>query len=89
MRFCKKLYRAFWETDMLHQCRPLRHKNFVDPAKSDREIFSDMELGDVWADANLAKVYFYARRNKWLVIPDSWVETIEKFDRELDARVPH
>ncbi|OLQ15069.1 hypothetical protein AK812_SmicGene683 [Symbiodinium microadriaticum] len=86
MRFCKKLYRAFWETEMLHQCRPLRHKNFVDPAKSDREIFSDMELGDVWADANLAKVYFYARQNRWLVIPDSWVETIEKFDRELDAR---
>ena len=88
MRFCKKLYRAFFETEMVHQRRPLRHKNCVDLSKSDREIFSDMGLGDVWADANLANVYFYARQNKWLVIPDSWVATIEEFDKELDARAP-
>ena len=88
MRFCKKLYRAFFETEMVHERRHLRHKNFVDPAKTDREIFSNLELGDVWADAHLAKVYFYARQNKHLAIPDSWVATIEQFDKELDDRVP-
>ena len=88
MRFCQKLYRAFYQTEMLHDRRHLRHKNSVDPGKTDREIFEDMGLGDVWSDANLATVYFYARQNKWLVIPDSWLATIEKFDKELDGRVP-
>ena len=68
MRFCKQLYRAFYETEMLHQRKDLRHKNFVDPGKTDRELFADLELGDCWSDANLAKTYFYARENRHLHI---------------------
>ena len=73
---------------MVHERKHLRHKNFVDPGRTDREMFDDLGMGDVWADANLAKVYFYARQNKHLVIPDSWLASIEKFDKELDDRVP-
>ena len=87
-RFCSALYRAFFHTELRHLRRDLRNKNEVEPGLSDRELFERMQLSDVWSDANLADVYFYARSNPHLEIPDSWTSTIAKFDRELDSRVP-
>ena len=87
MRFCAQLYRAFNETEMEHDRRDLRNKNQVSPKLTDKEVFEAMELKDVWADANLARTYFYARENSRLQIPTSWISTIAKFDEELRARV--
>ena len=87
-RFCSALYRAFFHTELRHHRRELRNKTVVQPGRSDRELFEQMPLGDVWSDANLAEIYFYARSNPHLVIPDSWTSTIATFDRELDTRVP-
>ena len=89
MRFCNQLYRAFYETEMTHQRRDLRRKNYVDPDCSDRELFESLDMGDVWIDANLAKTYFYLRENTHLEIPESWKMTIANFDMELFAAVPH
>ena len=74
---------------MLHQRKDLRHKNFVDPGKTDRELFADLELGDCWSDANLAKTYFYARENRHLHIPESWTQTMADFDSALSSRALH
>ena len=88
LRFCAQLYRAFYETEAQHNRTDLRHKNYVPSTKSDRELFEEMPLGDIWSDANLARTYFYARDNKRLIIPESWLPTIENFDEELRARAP-
>ena len=66
----------------------LRAKNQVDPLLTDRQVFEAMPLGDVWEDATLASTYFYLRRGKYLVIPDSWQAAVAEFDRALDERVP-
>ena len=87
-RFCSALYRAFFHTELRHHRRDLRNKNVVEPGLSDRELFERMPLGDVWSDANIADVYFYARSNPHLEIPDTWRSTIAIFDQELDTRVP-
>ena len=89
MRFCKQLYRAFYETEMTRQRRDLRHKNFVDPDSSDRELFESLDLGDLWIDAKLADTYLYVRENRHVEIPESWRMTIANFDMELFIAVPH
>ena len=65
----------------------LRHKNVVPAEMTDRELFENMPMGDIWPDCDLAKTYFYARQNRHLVIPDTWLPTIRAFDAELRARV--
>ena len=84
--FVAKLYRAFFETEAMDERRDLRHKAAVDPAKSDRELFLALPLGDVWDDANMARTYFYARSNKRLKIPPAWEEAFDQFDHELRTK---
>ena len=59
----------------------------MDPLLTDRQVFESMPLGDVWEDASVASTYFYLRKGKYLVIPDSWQATIDEFDRALHERV--
>ena len=66
---------------------PLRAKNSVNPVLTDRQIFESMQLGDAWEDASVASVYFYIRKGRFLVIPDSWQATIDDFDRALQEHV--
>ena len=87
-RFVAQLYRAFYETEAIHQRRDLRHKNAVDTSKSDRELFDALPLGDLWSDCNMVNTYWYARENRRLVIPDSWQCSIDNFERELRKTVP-
>ena len=61
----------------------LRQKACLDLARSDRELFEEMETGDVWADAELHKVYWYLRTCKHMEIPSSWGPAFSKFDDEL------
>ena len=88
MKLVKKLYSSFVEhraADSTRLC--LRAKNSINPVLTDRELFQSMPLGDAWEDASVASVYFYLRKGRFLVIPDSWQATIDDFDRDLQERV--
>ena len=58
-------------------------KKTVDTSKSDRELFEELPLDDVWEDAKLVDVYFYLRASKKTRIPDTWVRVFEELDTQL------
>ena len=64
----------------------LRQKAHVDLARTDRELFEDLQIGDVSADAELHKVFWYLRTCKHTVIPSSWEPAFLKLDDELLQR---
>ena len=49
--------------------RHVQEKINVDPAQSDKKVFSRMPMGDTWDDAESA-IYFY--NSSGTKIPDSW-----------------
>ena len=61
----------------------MRHKNPVDNKKTDRELWQQMPMGDVWLDSEIHKVWFYLMGNRHLSIPDSWLESIMDFHQQL------
>ena len=66
------------------RCEPrLRQKKTIDTKKSDRELFEELSLDDVWEDAKLVDIYFYLRASKKTQIPDSWVQVFEALDAQL------
>lgn len=65
----------------------LRKRIQHDPKESDRALFAKMDLGDVWMDSKIHMAWFYIYRNKYLRIPDSWLDAITEFDLELTQRV--
>ena len=85
MGFVQKIYNIFVGQASFPKC--LRNKEVVNNLLSDQEIFARMPLGDCWEDASVASVYFYLRNGKHLVIPDTWMNTIEAFDAALNERV--
>ena len=87
MDFVKQLFNVFTEDSARDKTGFLRNKNKTDPKMTDLELFQSMPLGDLWEDASIASVYVYLRRNKHLVIPNSWEQVIDDFDAELDAKV--
>ena len=87
MEFVKRLFDVFTGDSERRHLACLRNKNTVNPGRSDVELFAALPTGDLWEDASLPSVYFYLRRNRYLVIPPSWEAQIQSFDRELDAKV--
>ena len=86
-KFVNQIYDIFSNTQKVQKY--LRNKTVVQHTEfSDHEIFAAMPLGDLWEDAGIASVYFYLRKGRHLVIPDSWSATITAFDQELSASVP-
>ena len=60
----------------------------IDLSLSDRELFSAMDLGDIWGDAKLVEAYRYLRAYKPGTVPVSWQTPLEKLDGELDVAFP-
>lgn len=69
----------------------LRQKQEIDTSKTDREIFRDLKLGDLWQDADLVSCYRYLRKSKRFssAIPSSWENVFMDFDAELDKVSPN
>lgn len=55
----------------------------LNAAKTDRELFEAMEMGDHWPEAELIQVWAYLYRNNQLCIPCSWQPTLAKFNDEV------
>ena len=87
MELIKQIYDAFTTDFAPHSLGCLRHKNTVNPDLSDVELFTALPMKDLWEDAELPSVYFYLRRNRYLMVPESWEDAIHDFDKELDAKV--
>lgn len=72
----------------LRQQKPvadLRGKVFLTPGRTDRELFENEPLGDLWWDAKMPWVFEYLYHNRKLNIPESWEATMETFRKELLA----
>ena len=63
----------------------LRQKRSVDTKMTDKELFQNMPLGDLWSDAQLVSIYKYLRQSKKTTIPDTWVDVFENLDAQLDG----
>ena len=61
----------------------MRQKVLINTTATDRELFQNLPLGDVWSDGEVIQVWAYLYRNSRLKIPDSWQETLSNFNREL------
>jgi len=61
----------------------MRQKVLINTTATDRELFQNLPLGDVWSDGEIIQVWAYLYRNSRLKIPDSWQETLSNFNREL------
>ena len=57
----------------------------VQDFKSELELFESLQIGDTWADARLSEVYLYLWKNKELVVPVKWQDTMRRFTAELRA----
>ena len=87
MEFVKQIFEAF-ATDCVPQALGcLRNKNTTNPDLSDVEIFAAMPMKDMWEDAEMPSVYFYLRKNKYLMIPSCWEDAISSFEAQLNAKV--
>ena len=78
-------------SEALRQWRPqptLRQKVELDLRRTDRELFSEIPVSDVWADAELPRVYWYLRTLKCLRIPPSWEAQFQELDKELEQYRP-
>ncbi|CAE7241068.1 unnamed protein product [Symbiodinium necroappetens] len=87
MDFVKQIFEAFATDCVPEALACLRNKNTTSPELSDVELFTALPMNDMWEDAGLPSVYFYLRKNKYLMIPSSWESAICSFDTELDSKV--
>ena len=85
VRFAQKLHQLHQEhTPDAHL--PLRQKDLVNANMlSDRELFSNMPLGDVWVDAHLPTLYLYLFENPNLKISDSWLAPMMELKDQLQG----
>lgn len=65
-------------------CPTIRQKVPIDPKATDVQLFSQLDLGDVWEDADLVSVYKYLRQG--VTVPDTWQLPLAKLDNELSLR---
>lgn len=67
--------------DLPREC--MRQKVTLDTKATDRELFTALEMGDIWAEAEVAQVWAYLYRNSYLSVPDSWQTTLAEFNATL------
>ena len=51
--------------------------------KSDKDLWTEMELDDLCMDGKIHQVWQYLYQNRHLHVPDSWLEAISSFNDEL------
>lgn len=61
----------------------LRQKKVISSTKTDRELFDDLKVDDIWPEAELVQVWGYLYNNTRLVIPPSWEDTLANFNQQL------
>lgn len=62
----------------------LQGKICLPPQKTDRELFMDTPMGDIWKDANLPQFSKYFWANKKMKVPSEWAAATASFDQEID-----
>ena len=67
----------------------LRSKAHVDLTLSDRALFEQMQVGDLWLDGRLPAVWAYLYGSKHVTIPPSWENAMKEFDLAVTQQVPH
>lgn len=68
-------------------CADLRMKFAMDLKLSDKELFERYPLNDLFLDGKLHECFFYMYQHCSLNVPDSWVDTMANFNRDLQMAV--
>lgn len=55
----------------------------ISSTKTDRELFDDLKVDDIWPEAELVQVWCYLYKNDRLAIPPSWEDTLATFNQQL------
>ena len=66
MKFAKSLLAVYesWLSKPAQERVDLRARISVDASRTDRELFSAMQLDDVWVDSKIHEVIFYLWQSK-------------------------
>lgn len=67
----------------------LRSKAHVDLILSDRALFEQMQVRDVWLDGRLPAVWAYIYGHKHVTIRPGWENAMKEFDLAVTQLVPH
>lgn len=87
LAFGKKIVRLW--TEALEMPRTiLRQKETISPDKTDRELFEELDCGDLWSDAGLVETFLYLISNKKCIIPNEWYQTMATFKSEMQKWDP-
>ena len=82
----RRLEEAYKESK--HEILPdLRRKFALDLDLTDKELFEGYPLKDLFMDGKLHECFFYMYQHSSLQIPDSWVDTMANFNRDLQLAV--
>eukprot|EP00435_Cladocopium_sp_Y103_P025890 s546_g6.t1 len=84
--FGKRLLEAY-EAGRSQPRMDLRTRPKLDLRKSDRELFEDLPMGDIWFESQCHLAFEYLFTSKSLRIPQTWESTMTTFRAELLAEV--
>ena len=65
----------------------LRQKRFVNPKRTDLQIFRSLPLVDPLVDAQIPGLFLYLIRNPKLIIPDGWQPAMEEMRSYMESFV--
>ncbi|CAK9084650.1 unnamed protein product [Durusdinium trenchii] len=81
--FGKKLLEVYQAAQADSSRLDLRTRPEIDSRKTDRELFENLPLGDIWYESDCHKAFEYLYNSKYLRIPTSWAPTIQSFRTDL------
>ena len=85
--FGKRLLEAYHKACSEPPRQDLRRKFALDAKNTDKELFRDYPCNpDQWFDAKLPEAFWYLAGSRSLQIPDSWVDVMADFKKQLNQR---
>ena len=61
----------------------------ISSTKTDRQLFDDLKVDDIWPKADLVQVWCYLYKNTRLAIPPFWEDTLANFNQFMDSVWAH
>lgn len=61
----------------------MRNKLTLDPEKTDRQLFDEMDSQDIWVDSRIIETFLYLIENRQCRIPLEWQDSMRAFHEEM------
>lgn len=85
--FANEIFRL-WSDTSTRPRADVRNKLTLDPSKTDRQLFDEMDSHDIWVDSRIVETFLYLVENKNCVVPLEWQDSIRRFHAEMAQWVP-